>query len=719
VRRFSITVLLLALAVAGAPVVSARAALYTPPELVSAVGSLQSDSAYQPDISADGRYVVFTGSFNGVIGIYRKDLLTGELELVAGANSSEPALNAPDASSPSVSADGRYVSFNSTAGLDPGAPVAVGCSNVYVRDMTIPAQSPGAYTLASALDGSEQSIVYSSCAEGTGSAVADRVALSGDGRQVAFTVSAESNLTSGVGGPEQTPPYQVAVRDLGTQRTTLVSQTMVSLGSTPQPVSGGATIPEPGSTASISADGSTVAWMGIEIPTQTPAAAAPVPGGDAPNTYPAQYAEPLWRRIADGPSAPTRRITGGDDPLGCGGGCPGPLDTFFNTNVGLSGPGPEFGTYVAFDSALPPPDAVTPRLSADGQEVALLSTQPSTGHDPANPQGAIFDLSANLMVVNMASGLSRVQAFTPVTEWADDNFHNPATTGTIGDLAISPDGTRVAFTTERVVFPQSPPALVTPPLDQAVNTQLYVADLAAGTLSLVSYGYEGGPANKGVSAPSFSSNGLSLAFASGATNLVYGAYNSGGSNVFATSELSSTPVAALSAISALPPAPAIAPGWELQTTVRRRSNGSVLLFVTVPGAGSLKATATAAVPVKATAKSGTASDKRASGKARATRGSKTKAHDAARAKSKLRTIVRSRTVASAKGVTAGPGLVALPITAQTAYRSLVRARNGLFATITVRFLAAGKRTLSDTVQVDFHATSPAKKPKRSTKAAGR
>src|SRR6202034_3315556 len=100
-------------------------------------------------------------------------------------------------------------------------------------------------------------------------------------------------------------------------------------------------------------------------------------------------------------------------------------------------------------------------------------------------------------------------------------------TGPIESIVISPDGTRVAFSTERIDFPLSPPALITPALGQVGARQLYVANLTAASLSLVSYGYNGEPANESIATPSFSAGGGPLAFASSATNLVYGAYGGG------------------------------------------------------------------------------------------------------------------------------------------------------------------------------------------------
>ncbi len=702
-RPVLVAVAVLAWAGAGGWAGTARATEYKTPRLVSYEGVDQAQAARQPAFAAGGGYVAFTGEFDGASGVWRKDLGSGAVELVAGSDESAPALSAPDAGAPSISADGRYVSFTTTAPLDPVDDPGGGCASVYVRDMAVPIGAPGAYVLASALNGSAAGLTYAGSGTagcpGGGSAAAARVALSGDGRFVAFTVLGESDLVTGAGGATTTPPFQVAVRDLATDTTTLVSQTLESLGGVPQPVPGGAAYGNADaargqigdSTATISADGSTVAWMGIDIPAQAPASSAPIPAGEGiPATYPANsYAEPLWRRIAAGPAAPTRRVTGGDDPL-CG--CPGPLATGFN--LGSTEPNPTglvFGTFIG-DSVNSSSAAVlypniTPQLSADGDTVAFLATAPLTGQvaqiKAQHPLSG-FTLRANAYVVDMAAGLSRTAALTQLTTWASANAEDFAADGEVSDIALSPDGEEVAFVTQRTEFPLAPPALVTPALQAGVKAQLYVADLRAGTLSQASHGYDGLPADAAIAEPSFAGAGGDLAFASGATNLVYGAVNRAGSDVFLVEPNAAPAVAGTSRIGAAPIPATVKPRWQLLLSAHRRADGSVVVVATVPGAGGLAATARAAVPVVGAARKGGAAGRRARSGA-----------------------VATRTVGSARARAKVAGTVRLVLRGRSAFRHLVR-DGGLFATITVRFHAAGHGTLTGKVQATFARGKKAK-----------
>jgi hypothetical protein len=144
-----------------------------------------------PSMSGDGRFVAFTsnasnlvpGGGGGVNQVYVRDLLTGQTSLASAANDGSIG----DAYSwvPTISGDGRYVAFFSTASnFIPGA-VASG-QQIFLRDLRA-----GTIQLASgAPDGSPPN---ASSPFYNGS---ERIAVSPDGRYVAFA-SVASNLISG------------------------------------------------------------------------------------------------------------------------------------------------------------------------------------------------------------------------------------------------------------------------------------------------------------------------------------------------------------------------------------------------------------------------------------------------------------------------------------------------------------------------------------------
>jgi Ca2+-binding RTX toxin-like protein len=88
---------------------------------VAADGTQANGTSYEAVISADGRYVVFNssasnlvaGDTNGIADVFRKDLLTGEIIRLTVAGDGTQANN--DAEALFVSRDGRYVSFLSDA----------------------------------------------------------------------------------------------------------------------------------------------------------------------------------------------------------------------------------------------------------------------------------------------------------------------------------------------------------------------------------------------------------------------------------------------------------------------------------------------------------------------------------------------------------------------------------------------------------------------------
>lgn len=741
-------------------------ATFTPFALVSAnpAKDLEADYAFDPAISADGRYVAFTGSVASQPGVYRKNIATGAIELVAAGN---------HAGAPSISADGRYVSFTSDQNPETGAPDSTKeCSSVYVRDMQIepkhqPAQpistqlepwlpeAGGAFTLASARNASSESLtyvftpnVYSTC----GAAAAARVALSADGQEVAFTVLSPSDLSGECKVVEETetcptPAYQVAVRNLETQTTTLVSSTLASQGGTPQPVPNGAALSGPtvtpetslagggharlavgGSTAAISADGSTVAWMGIEVAAQV-SVAQPLP---TITGYPNSYAEPLWRRIADGPAAPTRRVLAGDDPSApeCPPACAGGVDLAWDTQgIGGNeyfGAAPQFGSYTSRGAAgtgfapgaglADPLAAVTPQLSDSGMTVALLSTQPNYGEDP---NFGLFNGNlpppANAFVVDMTPGLTRAQAITRLTNWASLDFDNPELAAPVTSIALSGDGTRVVFSTERIAFPLAPPALITPTLSQAAVAQLYEANLVGGTLALVSFGYDGQPANGEVYAAALSEDGRAIALSSGATNLVYGVVNQG-SDVYLTEEIHSPAAPGQQIVSPTPPWPAAAIPWSISATATPSPDGTLVLYVSVPGAGRLSASAVSAVDAtkpasvrrrkaakrrvarRASVSSAQSRSERRNGKGNgSTHTRKTRKPAAA----------RNATIADTAASAKGSEVLELHLIPAARYDSLLQSsRYGLYATVTVTFTAPGHRTLRETLRVSFPRRPP-------------
>lgn len=90
----------------------------------AADGTQANAAATHPRLSADGRYVVFESTATNLVpghagrsrmDVYRKDLQTGAILCVSVDNFG--ALGNGDSSSPSLSADGRYVAFTGTADL--------------------------------------------------------------------------------------------------------------------------------------------------------------------------------------------------------------------------------------------------------------------------------------------------------------------------------------------------------------------------------------------------------------------------------------------------------------------------------------------------------------------------------------------------------------------------------------------------------------------------
>lgn len=361
------------------------AAEFGPIQLVSKSATEQAGYAREPALSEDGQYVAFRGELGGHTGIFRKDLATGALTLVVEAlkagNQSEPN---PEAEAPSISADGRFVSFTTTRSLDPDADKEAGSQDVYVADLAGPAPT---YKLVSSVqvEGEEERMSGSSSA-------APRVAIGADGSEVAF-VNEEQVYVRRLAEPE--PILISARRDPATG-------TM-----TDQPATGGGAYQPAG--AALSADGNAVGWVGEHLPEQVPMLSgeeeairtleeSTVQPGDLSH----RYFEPLWREVPAAPAlSPTRRIVGGGDPLapGCHGvsteaSCQGPFTELVDDHhreQEKAAEGQGWGINL-------------PQLSAEGEQVAVIGTPEADG---------------DLFSVDMAPGLSRVQAVHRLTSWTN------------------------------------------------------------------------------------------------------------------------------------------------------------------------------------------------------------------------------------------------------------------------------------------------------------
>lgn len=573
------------------------------------------------DISANGQYVVFqtkaTNLFEndgetqqekeaaepeGVLpdggsyrtlregGIFRYDRETGQLQLVASGNlvmteeckKGHTECKETDktlvrgAQNPSVSAEGHYVAFSSAQQLVPDAqPSKTENVEVYERDMERTPGQEGAYTLVSAQNGNEEAPVYEDAQTisggDPGAEVWPNTSISANGEYILFRTESPSSLSAGT--TPSGPPDELFVRNVRTDTTTLVTRKKQG-----EPEEGGDAGGASGP-ASISADGSTVAWLGFHAPAQTVFQKGEV----AEETSGPYYMWQRWREAG----AKTRRITGisdpedpecnpneeinPDDPIATGP-CYGPL-TYPEASGGLSG--------------------VTPGLSANGDTVAFL----------ANSSLREYQLKANaldLFVTSMAPGVTRKDGTSELTlavSGAQGDGDAPITS-----LAISSDGTHIAFVSQRNAFVLPEPELVGSFSQEGKESELYVVDLSTDTLERAVFGLEGGELDGSVLAnPTISADGSTVAFASYASNLISGDAN-GFSNAFtATFETPGGTAAAPAGFN-------VAQGGfsltgtaspELGLSVKRTADGNLILLVETPGAGKLVAEARGTISTKA------------------------------------------------------------------------------------------------------------------------
>lgn len=179
----------------------------TAPASTSSSGTLGSSTSGPCMISGNGRYIVFesaapnlvAGDTNGVVDIFRRDLLTGVTERISvGAGGAQAN---GGSSSPTVSADGRYVAFDSIATnltpLDNNSQ-----RDIFVRDTLL-----GTTVKASV-----------SFTNGSASGHSYHATISRDGRYVAFDSLADNLVRFDAAGKRD-----VFVRDMVAQTTRRIS----------------------------------------------------------------------------------------------------------------------------------------------------------------------------------------------------------------------------------------------------------------------------------------------------------------------------------------------------------------------------------------------------------------------------------------------------------------------------------------------------------------
>lgn len=593
---------------------AAPAAWFPGPEIVSVDNARQEQAdgaTVFADISDDGRYVVFqTRATNffpdgdddapGTLrrgGVFRYDRQTGATALVAdGDVSADPGgtLLIRGAANPSVSADGSVVVFSTAQRLVPQD--ANENVDVYARDMSVALQADraasGAFGLVSAVDATERPPSYEPRdpplpGQTPGANAWPGTAVSADGRYVAFrTVEQRSDLAGT--GSLGTPAGTVFVRDRVQKRTTLVSRAQAD----------GAPVGTSEAPVVMSADGTTVAWVGNSAPRQTRF----LPGESADDQVPFY----LWRRWAEA-GARTRRITGVsdlDDP-----GCP--------NNAALANDptatGPCYGPLTDVEQGGNNIAARAPAMSGDGYRVAFLS-----GATPRPSGDGIAGL--DLFLTEMRPGVSRKAGTRQLT--TDTSGGAARGNGDIDSVAMSTDGRRLAFTTTRSAFLLPRPAFVGAPRDDVVPTELFTADLGADTVERVSFTPGGAEANNSALAnPTVSADGSRIAYVSRASNLLVGDANEVADGFVSTFRPPSAGGGPPSGLNRRPPrlvAETVA-APELRLRASRRKDGAVVLRVRSPFPGRIEATASTRARPKPPRRRAPKSTKKARRVARATR----------------------------------------------------------------------------------------------------
>jgi Tol biopolymer transport system component len=439
---------------------------------VASDGTQANSFSRDPSISADGRYVAFesvatnlvAGDTNGGTDIFVRDRQTSTTTRVNVASDGTQANQ--DSGNPSISADGRYVAFESQA-TNLVAGDTNGDRDIFVRDR----QTATTTRVSVATDGTQLNNF------------ANNPSISSDGRYVAFD-SFASNLGD---GETITSVSDVFVHDRQTGTTEHLSEETVTEGDSNSFGS------------STSADGRFVVFTSH---------ARNLVAGDSNGTFDVFVRD----TVAD----VTHRVSVASDGTQANGG---------SSNASIS----DDASYIAFESAASNLVAgdnngtsdvfvhhflgTTTRISVDsgGGEANGASSDP---HISADGGFVSFDSSASNLVAGDTNGVSDIFVHdlgTSATERVSVTSAGAAGNNHSSDSSISGAGRYVAFDSNASDLVTS---------DTNATTDVFVHDRQTDVTTRVSVATGGTEGNGGSSDPSISDDGSHVAYHSSASDLV-------------------------------------------------------------------------------------------------------------------------------------------------------------------------------------------------------
>lgn len=473
-------------------------------ESIASDGNKANNSSSYPSISADGRYVAFAsdasnlvqGDANGLSDIFVHDRTTGQTTRISIASDGSEA-NDPSYY-PSISADGRYVTFASLGSLVSGD--LNGLSDIFVHDRTT-----GQTTRISVTqDGSE------------GNGHSSYASISADGRHIAFSSEA-SNLVQGDTNGERDVFIAKYVPPLANY-----PPVITLLGDNPMTIVQGSVFTDPGAIANDPEDGDISSKIIVSGRVNTSIV------GKTTLTYAVTDSQGLL-------STPVVRTV---------------IVISIQTSierVSVASDGIQGNNYSSL-----------PSVSADGQYVAFVSDASNLVTGDTNERADIFirDRTTGITIRvsvasdgNQANNASynpsisadgRYVAFTSYasnlvpgdTNYTSDIFIHDRKFGQTTRVSVSSDGNQMNSASEYpsistdgryIAFSSYASNLV--PGDTNGTQDVFIHDRTTGQTTRVSVTSSGREANNASYSPAISADGRYVAFTSSASNLALGDTN--------------------------------------------------------------------------------------------------------------------------------------------------------------------------------------------------